>query len=135
MGYKLNEEGWQAMEELAQKLSCLSDGESVILKDNRASIDRFRYVIYAWLYETGKKQEFKLIRRSPESLEIRKKAVLNPQISVEDKIQDFVSCHLIEVEDELEVTERIRKAVQSSAITADQGVNALREWHRIQGRA
>lgn len=134
MGYKLNEEGWQAMEEIAQRLSCLPDGESIIIKDSRQAIDRFRYIIYSWFYETGKKSEFKLIRRTPEQLEIRKKAIPKPTILIDSKMDDFISCNLIEVDNELEATERIRTAVQSSAITADQGLRALSEWRRIQGR-
>ena len=135
MGYKLNEEGWQQMEDIAQKLACLPEGESVVLKDTRGALDKWRYVIYAWLYETDQKIKFKLIRRSPESLEIRRKVDLHATISVDDRIESFVSCNLIEVEDESEATARIRAAIQRDEITSDQGVRSLQEWSRIQGRA
>lgn len=134
MGYRLNEEGWQAITPIAEKLAHVPEGESLILKDSADAIKRLRYFIYSWLYETQQKPSFRVIQRNPESLEIRKKAIVKPTLVVEDKVADFVACNLLEIEDEFEVTRRVREAVQSDKLTSDQGIRALSEWSRVQGR-
>ena len=134
MGYKLNEVGWEIMLPIAEKLIKLEQGQSLVLKDSRAGVDQLRYVIYAWLYETGRKPEFKVIRRTHESIEVLRKHVLNPQIVANDRVDSFVTCNLLEVEDENEVTGRIRTAIQRDELTTDEGIRALSEWNRIQGR-
>lgn len=135
MGYKLNEEGWKDVEEIAQSLACLPEGETLRIKDSREAIDRLRYIIYAWFYETGQKPNFKLMRRTPELIEIQRKAVIRPIIVADDTVDQFVSCQLLEIDDESQVTERIRSAIQSDSLTPDQGIRALQEWSRVQGRS
>ena len=134
MGYKLNDESWEVAIPIAEKLGLLAEGESLVMKDTRPSIDRLRYVVYAWLYETGQKPFFKVIRRSPESLEIRKKAMMKPTFVLDDKIESYVTCNLLEIDDEHEVTRRIRESVQRDELTSDEGIRVLREWSRVQGR-
>jgi hypothetical protein len=135
MGYKLNQEGWTAIEKIAEQLSALAEGKSLVLKDNREAIDKLRYHVYAWLYETGKKPEFKVIRKAPESLEIKRKCVLCPTIVSDDTIEAFVTCNLLEIDDESEAQRRISSAVQSNELTGNEGVGAMSEWRRIQGRS
>ena len=134
MGYKLNEEGWTIIEPIAQKLACLQAGQSLHINDEPEAIKRLRYVIYAWLYETGQKPNFRIIQPAPSALQVLKRAVMKPQLTVEDKVQDFVECNLIEVDDESEAARRIREAVQSKSIDAEQAVRAMQEWSRIQGK-
>lgn len=133
MGYKLNEEGWKDIEEIAKSLACLPEGEVLRVKDTRGGIDRLRYIVYAWLYETNQKPNFRLMRRTPNILEIQRRVIVKPQILTEDKVDQFVSCQLLEIDDEHQVTERIRSAVQSDTLTTDEGIRALQEWSRIQG--
>ena len=134
MGYKLNDESWEVATPIAEKLAILPEGESLVLRDSREAIDRLRYVIYAWFYETGNKSFYKVIRRSPESLEIRKKALMRPTLVIDDKVEAYVTCNLLEIEDEHEATRRIRESVQLDELTSDEGIRALSEWSRIQGR-
>ena len=133
MGYTLNEETWEIAAEIAKKVAILPEGDSLIIKDQPAAIKRLRYVVYAWLYETQQKPNFKVIQRTPSSLEIFKKVTLRPELKIEDKINAFIESHLLEIDDELEATRRIREAVQRDELTTDQGIRALSEWHRIQG--
>jgi hypothetical protein len=134
MGYKLNEAGWEVAIPIAEKLALLKEGESLILQDSRGAIDQLRNIIYSWLYEVGKKPEFKVIRKNHESLEIKRKYVVRPLVLSDDKIASYVSTNLLEIDDESEVTRRIRQSIQCSELTSDEGIRVLSEWHRVQGR-
>ena len=134
MGYKLTEESWEVAIPIAEKLALLQEGESLIMRDSRLAIDKLRYVVYAWLYETGNKSLYKVIRKNPESLEIKKKALMRPTFIIDDKIETYVTCNLLEIDDESEVTRRIRESIQRDELTSDEGIRVLREWHRVQGR-
>jgi hypothetical protein len=134
MSYRLNEQTWQEVEEIAKSLACLPPGESLFIKDTIPAIDRIRYLVYAWMHETEQKIKFRIMRKSPYKLEIMRKAVIAPTLSREDKVDDFVSCQLIEVDDELQAQQLVRSAVESGELTTDQGIAALSEWNRVQGR-
>ena len=134
MGYKLNEAGWEVAIPIAEKLALLKEGESLILQDSRGAIDQLRNIIYSWLYEVNKKPEFKVIRKSHEALEIKRKYVVRPLMVSDDKIAHYVSTNLLEIDDESEVTRRIRQSIQCSELTSDEGIRVLSEWHRVQGR-
>jgi hypothetical protein len=127
-------EDWETITPIAQKLVVLKPYTSLILKDESESLDRLRYIIYAWLYETGQKPNFKLIRKGKEQLEIMRKGSFAPEIAVIDKVDDFVKEHLIELEDESDVSGRIREAVLGNELSMEEGIRALTEWQRAQGK-
>jgi len=134
MSYKMKAEDWDTIAPIATKLAELKPYSSMILKDEPENLDRLRYIIYAWLYETGQKPLYKLIRKGKEQLEIMRKGVFAPEIAVIDKIGDFVKEHLIELEDESDVSRRIREAISGNFLSIEEGTRALTEWQRAQGR-
>ena len=135
MGYKVKAEDWDIITPIAQRLSRITAGQSIVLKDEAQALDRLRHLLYAWMHETGLKPIYKVIRRSAEQLEVMRKYVPNPTIVVEDKVHDFVAAHLIELEDEDDVTRRIREAVLGNELTINEGTVALTEWQLAYGKA
>lgn len=133
MSYKIKETDYEVIVPIAEKLCALADYESLILKDSKDNVDRLRYLLYAWLYESGQKKRFKVIRRSPEQLEVLRKGNLAPEYSVVDRVNEFVRDHLIELETEDDVAVRIREAISGSVLSLDEGTRALTEWQRAQG--
>ncbi len=134
MSYKMKAEDWDTVTPIAARLAELKPYASLTLKDEPENLDRIRYIIYAWLYETGQKKFFKLIRKGKEQLEIMRKGTLAPEIAVIDKVHDFVSECLIELEDENDVSGRIREAILGNKLSMEEGTRALTEWQRAQGK-
>jgi hypothetical protein len=134
MSYKMKAEDWETITPIAQQLASLKPYASLTLKDESESLDRLRYIIYAWLYETGQKPHFKLIRKGKEQLEIMRKGSFAPELVITDKIGDFVRDNLIELEDEADVSRRIREAMSGNLLSIEEGTRALTEWQRAQGK-
>lgn len=131
MGYRVKAEDWEIVTPIAERLSTLKEYETLILKDAPQAIDRLRHLLYSWLYESGQKSNFKLMRRGPEQIEILRKGAIKPQVQVVDKVSDFIRDHLVELEDESDVSQRIREAVSGNFLSLEEGTRALTEWQRI----
>lgn len=71
------------------------------------------------------------MRRGPEQIEILRKGAIKPQVQVVDKVSDFIRDHLVELEDESDVSQRIREAVSGNFLSLEEGARALTEWQRI----
>lgn len=131
MGYRVKAEDWEIVTPIAERLSALREYESMMLKDSPPAIDRLRHLLYSWLYESGQKSNYKLMRRGPEQIEILRKGTLRPEVSIVDKVAEFVRDNLVELEDESDVSGRIREAVQGNFLSLEEGARALTEWQRI----
>lgn len=131
MGYRVKAEDWEIVTPIAEKLSTLKEYETLLLKDSPQAIDRLRHLLYSWLYESGQKSNFKLMRRGPEQIEILRKGTIKPQVQIVDKVSDFIRDHLVELEDESDVSQRIREAVSGNVLSLEEGARALTEWQRI----
>lgn len=127
---KLKPEQIEILGPILHRMNNLEPGESFKIKDHTFIIDEFRYLLYSHLYITETKHLFKLIRRGPTELEIKKKINRSPQIIEIEKDSagvEFVYVKLIEVDSQDEA----EKLILDSDLDMMEKSKALDEWRRI----
>lgn len=135
MGYsKLKANELVELDPIVKRLEALDEGESIILKDSPAAVDRLRYLVYSYLHNNGIKPFFKVIRRTVGSLEILRRTTLRPTIletpTVSQRVEEFVKTCMLEIGDERQAEMCVRQAVENSELLLSESVECLELWRK-----
>ena len=133
---KLSPEATEALAPLEEKITSLEENKFLILEDTPEAMKRFRYHLYTWLFVSGIKDYYRVKQLSPEKIMIiRLGRPRTPQIkeSALSSVEAFVKEELLEVLEEDEARERLKKAILDGELVFEDYDRGVEEWRRVNG--
>jgi hypothetical protein len=122
-----------AIGEITTKMEELPSGETLLVKhDNAIASEEIRYLLYAWLFQGGLKEDFRISRINPKTLLVQRKASLKEVARKADKAEMFAASKLMGIADREKASEVARKARDSGEITDAELVKAMELWDLTQ---
>lgn len=110
----------------------LAPGESVLVADESAPIDRLRGRLYAWFSINRLTPLYTIRREGPERLRVIRKTLSKPTVleSSASVAERFVQEHLVDIEDEDEALSIIRSAREQNELHPSEAFKAFEEWKK-----
>ena len=131
---ELNPRALEILKPQLKNLEALKSGESLTLEGSSESYTTtFRSNLYAWLSIQELTSFFKVRRVSPTELHIERLSIPQMKVASQHKTsqeESFVKDHLLELESEEEVIERMS---EEKGLPAELKLKIIQEWKRING--
>ncbi len=121
------------LSEFSEAVKSLHPGESLVIehKDKR-ELEYRRYLLYAWLSpkHENKKELFRISTISPTKFRVSRRAH-NPALvtTPENKVENFVKAHLLEVTQE----DLCLKIIRGKIKDPEEQIRVYKEWQSQQG--
>jgi hypothetical protein len=130
------EDRMMALHPIIKHLEDLPRGEFLLVEDSPASIKQIKMDLYAWWHQENLKSLFKIQTQNPGKIMIVKRVQSQPSVTSSRELNKAATyCRecLLDCEVFDQAKDRALLAVEEGTITAEEAVEALKEWERVCG--